>query len=184
MATARPSWVVPVALVPGDPADLQDVRVRTVRAEVPLTGIATVRLTTGRLGTQQVLAAVDPVRGDVADADASLGDALASLGRPVPVLAVGTALQRRVLAALAAVPVGTVVTYGELAARAGAPRAARAAARVMSTNRVPLVLPCHRVVPAGGALGAYGWGADVKAALLAAEGVAVAPTVVAAGRVA
>ena len=63
----------------------------------------------------------------------------------------------------------TAITYAELARAAGAPRAVRAAARVMSTNVVPLVLPCHRVVPTGGGTGRYGWGDEVKQQLLALE---------------
>jgi len=89
---------------------------------------------------------------------------------PVRVLVAGTELQHRVLAALTRVPVGTTVTYAQLAAAAGAPRAVRAAARTMAVNRVPLVLPCHRVVPSTGGIGRYAWGTPVKAALLAAEG--------------
>ena len=182
MDPARLPWDVPVELVPGAVADIRDVMLRDVRLEVGLPDVRSVICTTGRLGARLVLAGLAPVmRAEDADvaADApgaTLGVALLALGRPVPVLAVGTELQRRVLTALAAVPAGATVTYGELAARAGAPGAARAAARVMSTNRVPLVLPCHRVVPASGGTGAYGWGAQVKAALLALEG-AVGPAV-------
>lgn len=174
MARTRIPWDVPVALHAGAVTELRYVVVRDVDPGAALPGIAAVRLTTGRLGDRTVLAAVEPVRDPVPDPGSpeprtALDVALLALGRPVPVLAVGTPLQRRVLAALAAVPAGSVVTYGELAARAGAPGAARAAARVMATNRVPLVLPCHRVVPAGRGTGAYGWGADVKAALLELE---------------
>ncbi len=178
MATS-PAWAVPVELVAGDPCDLAGTATRTVALTAPLADVSAIRLTTARLGGREVLVAVEPVRaGDGTPdgtPDGTLDTALAALrvpDRPVPVLAVGTPLQRRVLAALAAVPAGSVVTYGELAARAGAPGAARAAARVMSTNRVPLVLPCHRVVPAAGGIGAHGWGAAVKAALLAREGAA------------
>ena len=166
----RLAWDVPVVLVPGAVDDLREVSVREALLDVALPGIAGVRITTGRLGHRTVLAGVEPVVDGPVGTDLTLAVALLALGRPVPVLAVGTALQRAVLAALAAVPAGTTVTYGELAERAGAPGAARATARVMATNRVPLVLPCHRVVPAAGGTGAYGWGAEVKAALLACEG--------------
>ena len=171
MGGVRLPWDVSVELVPGAAADLRDVAVRDVRLEVGPPGVSSVRLTTGRLGERRVLAGLAPVADGegVAASAPTLGVALLALGRPVPVLAVGTDLQRRVLAALAAVPVGATVTYGELAARAGAPGAARAAARVMATNAVPLLLPCHRVVPASGGTGAYGWGAGVKSALLALE---------------
>jgi O-6-methylguanine DNA methyltransferase len=77
----------------------------------------------------------------------------------------------QVLTALAAVPRGETVTYGELAARAGNPAAARAVGRAMAANLWPLLLPCHRVVAAGGRLGGYGGGLDLKARLLEQEGV-------------
>lgn len=59
-------------------------------------------------------------------------------------------------------PPGTTLTYGELAARCGRPRAARAVGRAMSANRWPLILPCHRVLGAGGALTGYSNPAGVK----------------------
>jgi methylated-DNA-[protein]-cysteine S-methyltransferase len=72
--------------------------------------------------------------------------------------------------ALRAVPPGEVVTYGELAALAGAPNAARAAGSFCARNRLGLFVPCHRVVGAGG-LGSYGsFGLDYKRRLLALEG--------------
>ncbi len=98
-----------------------------------------------------------------------LAGMLGRLGSPLPVLVAGSELSVAVLRALAEVPLGTRVSYAQLAARAGAPRAVRAAARVMSTNVVPLVLPCHRIVPSSGGIGRYGWGADVKARLLELE---------------
>ena len=76
---------------------------------------------------------------------------------------------------LEAVPHGETVTYGELAEMAGRPRAARAVGTAMATNPLPILVPCHRVVRAGGVLGAYGGGVDTKAALLALEGVRLAP---------
>jgi methylated-DNA-[protein]-cysteine S-methyltransferase len=76
----------------------------------------------------------------------------------------------QVLAELARVPYGPTTTYGALAARAGAPRAARAVGTVMNRNPVPIVLPCHRVVGASGALTGYGGGLDRKVQLLRLEG--------------
>ena len=58
----------------------------------------------------------------------------------------------RALQACAKIPAGATITYGALAARAGNPRAARAAGGVMARNRVPLLVPCHRVIAADGAL--------------------------------
>ena len=76
-----------------------------------------------------------------------------------------------VLDELARVPYGELTTYGALAAKAGRPRAARAVGTVMNRNPVPIVLPCHRVVGAGGALVGYGGGLDRKESLLRLEGV-------------
>ena len=77
---------------------------------------------------------------------------------------------RRVLAELRRVPYGQVTTYGELAARAAAPRAARAVGTVMNRNPVPIVLPCHRVIGKNGKLVGYGGGLERKEALLRLEG--------------
>jgi methylated-DNA-[protein]-cysteine S-methyltransferase len=69
---------------------------------------------------------------------------------------------------------GETVTYGELADLAGRPRAARAAGSAMRDNPLPFVIPCHRVVAAGGRIGGYGGGrnaVDLKRKLLAREGV-------------
>ncbi len=77
---------------------------------------------------------------------------------------------RRVLAELAQVEYGRTTTYGELAARTGNPRAARAVGVVMNRNPVPIVLPCHRVVGANGSLVGYGGGLDRKELLLRLEG--------------
>jgi methylated-DNA-[protein]-cysteine S-methyltransferase len=75
--------------------------------------------------------------------------------------------------ALRAVPRGEVVTYGELAALAGSPGAARAAGTFCAQNRLGLFVPCHRVVAAGG-LGSYGsLGLGYKRRLLALEGVTI-----------
>jgi methylated-DNA-[protein]-cysteine S-methyltransferase len=69
---------------------------------------------------------------------------------------------------------GETVTYGELADLAGRPRAARAAGSAMRDNPLPFVIPCHRVVAAGGRIGGYGGGRNavaLKRTLLAREGV-------------
>jgi methylated-DNA-[protein]-cysteine S-methyltransferase len=67
-----------------------------------------------------------------------------------------TSFQRALAHALCAVPYGETVSYGELAERAGAPRAARAAGSFCAENRLGLFLPCHRVVLADGSAGSYG----------------------------
>jgi methylated-DNA-[protein]-cysteine S-methyltransferase len=77
---------------------------------------------------------------------------------------------RQVLRELARVPYGQTTTYGTLAARVGAPRAARAVGTIMNRNPIPIVLPCHRVVGANGSLTGYGGGLHVKEHLLRLEG--------------
>jgi methylated-DNA-[protein]-cysteine S-methyltransferase len=75
-----------------------------------------------------------------------------------------------VLEQLARVPYGRTTTYGDLAARVGNPRAARAVGTVMNRNRIPIVLPCHRVVGSGGNLVGYAGGLERKIRLLELEG--------------
>lgn len=79
---------------------------------------------------------------------------------------------RSVLEALARVPFGKLVSYGELAARAGSPKASRAVGGAMARNPIPIIVPCHRVVAADGSLGGFSGGLGVKRRLLAHEGVA------------
>ncbi len=78
-----------------------------------------------------------------------------------------------VLGELALVPYGHTATYGELAARAGKPGAARAVGTIMNRNPVPIVLPCHRIVGATGALVGYGGGLERKERLLRLEGACI-----------
>jgi methylated-DNA-[protein]-cysteine S-methyltransferase len=83
----------------------------------------------------------------------------------------GTPFQEALADALRSIPWGEVVTYGELAALAGRPRAPRAAGTFCAENNFPLVVPCHRVVSSSG-LGSYGsLGVEYKRRLLALEGV-------------
>jgi methylated-DNA-[protein]-cysteine S-methyltransferase len=81
--------------------------------------------------------------------------------------------RREVLDELVQVPFGQVVSYAELAKRAGRPRAVRAVGTTMATNPLPIIQPCHRVLRSGGALGNYGGGVDAKRWLLRHEGVSV-----------
>jgi methylated-DNA-[protein]-cysteine S-methyltransferase len=75
-----------------------------------------------------------------------------------------------VLRELARVPYGHTDTYGSLARKAGRPGAARAVGTVMNRNPIPIVLPCHRIVGASGALTGYAGGLEVKRHLLRLEG--------------
>jgi len=87
----------------------------------------------------------------------------------------GTDFTRRVLTAVRRIPAGRVATYGDVAAIAGRPRAARAVGNIMRDCRSRDV-PCHRVVAAGGQLGGYGGETALKRSLLQAEGITVRAT--------
>jgi methylated-DNA-[protein]-cysteine S-methyltransferase len=78
---------------------------------------------------------------------------------------------RGVLAATARVPFGETASYGEVAAEAGSPRAARAAGNALSSNPIPIVVPCHRIIHAGGGIGGYTGGLERKRFLLRIEGI-------------
>jgi methylated-DNA-[protein]-cysteine S-methyltransferase len=84
-------------------------------------------------------------------------------------LAAATAFQRRAWLALAEIPYGTTRSYGEQARVLGAPRAARAVGAANGRNPLSIVLPCHRLVGADGALTGFSGGLEVKRALLAHE---------------
>lgn len=108
---------------------------------------------------------------------ARVADALESGRTDVPVdLSSRSSFHRQVLRAAARIPRGEVRTYAELAAAVGRPRAARAVGTAMARNPVALLIPCHRVVPSGGGVGSYGYGADVKAELLRLEGAELTPS--------
>jgi methylated-DNA-[protein]-cysteine S-methyltransferase len=77
---------------------------------------------------------------------------------------------RRVLQATAAIEFGAVSSYGQVAAAAGSPRGARAAGNALGANPLPIVVPCHRILHAGGGLGGYTGGVERKQVLLAIEG--------------
>lgn len=95
----------------------------------------------------------------------------------LPLAPAGTAFQVSVWTALGEIPYGETITYGELAAHVGRPWAFRAVGQANGANPLPIFYPCHRVVAAGGRLGGYGGGLDVKRHLLALEGspLALAP---------
>ena len=79
--------------------------------------------------------------------------------------------RRRVLRAIARIPYGQTRSYTQMATSAGNERAVRAAGSACGTNPIPVVVPCHRVLRSGGALGGYGGGLPMKEALLRLEGV-------------
>jgi O-6-methylguanine DNA methyltransferase len=89
-------------------------------------------------------------------------------------LAAGTPFQQRVWAALRQIPAGQTESYGRLAAALGAPKAARAVGSACGANPIPLLIPCHRVLPSGGGLGGFSGGLQWKRLLLAREAGAAA----------
>lgn len=90
--------------------------------------------------------------------------------RPLALLLKGTPFQLKVWEALLSVPEGRVMSYQGLAAAAGMPSATRAVGTAMGANPIGYLIPCHRVIRAGGEIGEYRWGADRKRVLLAIEG--------------
>jgi O-6-methylguanine DNA methyltransferase len=92
----------------------------------------------------------------------------------LPVDLRGTTFQARVWSALRLIPPGQTRSYRQVAEAVGAPAAVRAVAGACATNRVALVVPCHRVVRSNGELGGFRWGLAVKQTLLDAEHAATA----------
>ncbi|MDF3980549.1 methylated-DNA--[protein]-cysteine S-methyltransferase [Luteibacter sp. PPL201] len=86
-----------------------------------------------------------------------------------PLDVAATAFQWRVWDALTRIPRGQTLSYGELAAALGMPGAARAVGRACGSNRLALLVPCHRIVREDGSLGGWRWGVDIKRELLAGE---------------
>lgn len=82
---------------------------------------------------------------------------------------------RRVLERTAAIPYGSYATYAHVARDVGTPLAARAVGNALGANPIPVVIPCHRVLRTGGALGGYGGGLDRKRFLLELEGALTSP---------
>jgi len=87
----------------------------------------------------------------------------------LPLKTDGTPFQQKVWTALSQIPYGETCSYGELAARIGTPLAARAVGQANHRNPLPIIIPCHRVVGAGGGLGGYGGGLTLKKTLLDLE---------------
>ncbi|WP_266180719.1 methylated-DNA--[protein]-cysteine S-methyltransferase [Dyella humicola] len=109
---------------------------------------------------------LDAVIGRIAS-DLGWNDAEAPALPPLDVAA--TAFQWRVWEALTRIPSGTTKSYGELAAELGMPKAARAIGRACGSNRLALIVPCHRIVREDGSLGGWRWGVERKRELLASE---------------
>lgn len=110
-------------------------------------------------------------RGPIGEAIRQLHDYFA--GRrtefDLPLAPEGTPFQRAVWRQLQDIPYGETISYGELARRVGNPKASRAVGSANGANQIPIVIPCHRVIAAGGKLGGFGGGLRVKQALLELE---------------
>lgn len=89
----------------------------------------------------------------------------------IPLSPAGTVFQKKVWSALLEIPYGGTATYGEIAAKLGKPGGAVAVGQANSRNPIPILIPCHRVIGAGGKLVGYAGGLRVKEALLEIEGV-------------
>jgi methylated-DNA-[protein]-cysteine S-methyltransferase len=112
-----------------------------------------------------VTGALDEVRRQIDDYLAGRRDRFA-----LPTdLTLATGFRLEVLGALAAIPYGATRTYAEVAGTVGRPAASRAVGTACARNPIPLVIPCHRVVRTGGALGGYAGGLDLKRRLLDLE---------------
>jgi methylated-DNA-[protein]-cysteine S-methyltransferase len=114
----------------------------------------------GRIGTRDD-AALAPARDQLEAYFAGTRQAF-----DLVVAGAGTPFQRRVWAELCRIPFGSTITYGELARRIGQPTASRAVGLANGQNRLAIVVPCHRVVGAGGALTGYAGGIERKRWLL------------------
>ncbi|MBD2800055.1 bifunctional DNA-binding transcriptional regulator/O6-methylguanine-DNA methyltransferase Ada [Xenorhabdus sp. M] len=91
------------------------------------------------------------------------------IGLDLPLDIRGTAFQQRVWLALREIPVGTTVSYAEIARRIGSPKAIRAVANACAANMLAVAIPCHRVVRSDGTLSGYRWGIERKRSLLTRE---------------
>lgn len=103
-----------------------------------------------------------------------LADVVAAVERPgdvahIPLDVEGTAFQQACWDALRQIPPGETRSYAQLAAAAGKPRAVRAAGSANGANKVAVLIPCHRVIRADGALGGYAYGPEIKRGLLERE---------------
>lgn len=87
----------------------------------------------------------------------------------IPLDVKGTAFQQRVWEALRRIPAGQTLSYGELAAAVGNPKASRAVGGANGANKIAVLIPCHRVIAADGGLGGYAYGTAIKAELLRRE---------------
>lgn len=111
---------------------------------------------------------LDPIRAG-AIGKRIFGPLSARTGKPLALLVRGTNFQLQVWRALLEIPAGALASYGDIAARIGSPRSARAVGTAVGANPIAYLIPCHRVIRESGHLGGYRWGAARKAAILGWE---------------
>ena len=119
-------------------------------------------------GPVQLKADVRPLTAAICALEGYFAGEVGGLRHPAQLR--GTPFQLEVWAILREIPPGQAATYGEIAARLGRPRSARAVGQACGSNPVALFIPCHRVVGSGGKLGGFSCGIQVKEALLRHEG--------------
>jgi methylated-DNA-[protein]-cysteine S-methyltransferase len=85
----------------------------------------------------------------------------------------GTFFQRKVWSALLNIPFGEIRTYKQIAEAVGCPKGCRAVGMANNRNRLPILIPCHRVINSGDKLGGYGGGVEIKRKLLEIEGIKI-----------
>ncbi|MFI6283764.1 methylated-DNA--[protein]-cysteine S-methyltransferase [Streptomyces sp. NPDC051018] len=133
------------------------------------------RQLSGRLAAEPVQDATGLLAEPIRQLEAYFAGELREFSLPLD-WSLSGGFNREVLRELtAAAPFGTVVGYGDLAARVGQPGAAQAVGAAMGSNPLPVVVPCHRVVETDGKLGGFGGGLETKRRLLALEGVLPEP---------
>ena len=168
MATLRRGQFVAAAMVAGD-SELGGLAVAVRAGEVVGVSFGTLSASAGAAALTRRLGEFepDPADAEIDEADLALAEDVleklqsfaageeVDLSRVPVSLAHLTPFQRRVVKACRAIKRGRALSYGEVAAAAGSPGAARAVGQVMRTNRTPLLVPCHRVVAAGGKIGGF-----------------------------
>jgi AraC family transcriptional regulator of adaptative response/methylated-DNA-[protein]-cysteine methyltransferase len=107
----------------------------------------------------------------IAEKVQQVANALSGLPSKISIELVGTAFQQKVWQALMKIPQGQTMSYAELAEAIAMPKAARAVARACASNKVAVLVPCHRIIRGDGSLGGYRWGLPLKEKILRQESV-------------
>ena len=176
MAQMNPRTIVPRSPQLSSPSyDVIDTAAGWVGIEVGGQGVK--RLGLPSASRAQAAAALDIGEKDITPgASGSLGERLRNyfVGKPVVFkedldLSGATDFQKEVYQAACRIPYGQTASYGEIAAKIGKPKAARAVGQALGANPIPILIPCHRVLAAGGGLGGFSGGIETKKKLLEME---------------